>query len=84
MQLEIARNFWPYRFFGPSLLEDEEEWLLPLTDVISGLSMSEDDKNVFVEASLPGIDPKDVEVTFDKGVLWIRGSAKEEIDRICG
>jgi HSP20 family protein len=43
-----------------------------------GLSVSEDEKNVYVEAALPGIDPKDVEITLDKGILWIKGEAKEE------
>jgi HSP20 family protein len=44
----------------------------------SGLSVSEDEKNVYVEASMPGLDAKDIEVTFDKGVVWVKGEAKEE------
>ncbi len=81
MQLDIVPSFsWP-RFpklssWLPSWLE-EEDW--PLSQkTISGLSMSEDERNLYIEAALPGIDPKDIEVTFDKGVLWIRGEAKEE------
>ena len=58
-----------------SLFEDEE--LFP-TRHISGLSVSEDEKNVYVEASVPGIDPKDVEVTYDKGVLSVTGEKEEE------
>ena len=47
----------------------------------SGLTVSEDEKNVFIEAAVPGIDPHNVEVTFDKGVLWIRGNeAQKESD----
>lgn len=46
----------------------------------NGLSVSEDEKNVYIEAAVPGIDPKDIELTFEKGVLLIRAesSQKEE------
>lgn len=63
------RSFWDW--------DEEEEWSLSAT-APSGLSISEDDKNVYVTAALPGVDPKDVEVTFDKGILWIKGENKEE------
>mgnify|MGYP000344849268 CR=1 FL=1 len=49
-----------------------------MTNWPSGLSLSEDDKNVYVQASVPGVDPKDIEVTFDKGVVWIKGESKDE------
>jgi len=31
-----------------------------------------------VEASVPGIDPKEIDVTFNKGVLTIKAEKKEE------
>ena len=46
-----------------------------------GLSISEDEKNVYVEAAVPGIDPKDVEITFDKGVLSIRAEVSEKEEK---
>lgn len=46
----------------------------------SGLSVSEDDKHVYVEASVPGVDPDKIEVSYDKGVLWIRGQQEQERD----
>lgn len=65
----------------PQLWRDQElndwDWDLA-TNTPSGLSISEDDKYVYVAASLPGVDPKDVEVTFDKGVVWIKGEMVEE------
>lgn len=61
----------------PSLLEDIEDFF-PSTSFLKGLSISEDDKNVFVEASVPGMDPKEVDVTFEKGILTIKGEKKEE------
>ena len=58
-----------------SLMEDDD--LMPSTSP-SGLSISEEAKNVYVEAALPGVDPKNVEITFDKGVLWIKGETAQE------
>src|SRR3989344_2222575 len=77
MALELVpESFWRFPLTRwPSLFE-EEEWFTPST--ISGLSVSEDDKKVYVEAAVPGVDPKDVEVTYDKGVLWVKGESKEE------
>jgi HSP20 family protein len=61
----------------PSFWNDEDEWLTtPSTS--SGLAVSEDEKNIYVEAHVPGIDPKDIEITFQDGYLWIRGESKEE------
>ena len=61
---------------------DEDEDMLSLSPASSGLSIYEDEKNVFVEAAVPGIDPKNVEVTYDKGILWVRGNQEiEEKDK---
>jgi HSP20 family protein len=61
----------------PSIWNDNDEWLTTPSSP-SGLSVSEDEKNVYIEAALPGIDPKQVEITFHDGYLWIRGEAREE------
>lgn len=74
----MPRNFWRFPTISmPSLIEDIEE-LFSTTNLLNGLSVSEDDKKVYVEAAIPGLDPKDVEVTFDKGVLTIQGEKKED------
>jgi HSP20 family protein len=44
----------------------------------SSLSIYEDQGLIVVEAALPGLKPEEVEVTFDKGTLWIRGERKEQ------
>lgn len=74
----IAFSRFPRLLSWPSVLEDED-WF-GTNEISTGLSISEDDTNVYVDAAVPGIDPKDVEVTFDKGVLWVRGEAKEEVE----
>lgn len=74
----MSRSFWNFpRVTIPSIWEDIIEETR-LDTIPSGLSVSEDDKNFYVDAALPGIDPKDIEVTFDRGMLHISGQAKEE------
>ncbi len=59
----------------PSLFENG--WAAIAT-IPNGLSVSEDDKNVYVEAAMPGLKSEDVEVSFKNGTLWIRGEKQEE------
>jgi len=75
----IPRAFWTFPSSLSTILDQDEDWLsLPTTP--SGLSVSEDEKNVFVEAAVPGVKPEDVDVTFEKGVLWVKakGEKKQE------
>ncbi|MDD4615908.1 MAG: Hsp20/alpha crystallin family protein [Alphaproteobacteria bacterium] len=44
------------------------------------LDVSEDDKAYRVTAELPGLSEKDVDVSFDDGILTIRGEKKVERD----
>lgn len=61
----------------PNFWDEDEEWLnYPSTQ--SGLSVYEDENSVFVEAAVPGIDPKNVDVTFQDGYVWVRGETKED------
>lgn len=61
----------------PSLWEDDEDWGA-VTNWPGGLSLSEDEKNIYVQAAVPGVDPQDIEVTVDHGVVWIKGESKTE------
>lgn len=63
--------------FAPLLLQDPTKWLEPFQDH-SGISVSEDAKNVYVEASLPGILPEEININYDHGVLCITANKKEE------
>ncbi len=53
---------------------------LPLIDgqiKNSHLTLAEDEKAVYVEANLPGLDSSEIDVTLDNKTLWIRGHKKE-------
>lgn len=79
----MAYDLVPNRFLSfphiqlPSIWNDDDDWLTA-PSAPSGLSVSEDDKKIYVDAALPGIDPKQIEMTFQDGYLWIRGETKEE------
>ena len=44
------------------------------------MDVTETDKEIVVEAELPGIDEKDVSLSLQDGVLTIRGEKKHEVD----
>jgi HSP20 family protein len=44
------------------------------------LDVTRDDTEVVIRASVPDVDPKDIEVTVDDGVLTIAGSSASERD----
>jgi HSP20 family protein len=44
----------------------------------SDISIYEHKNNIIVEAAVPGIDPKDVHVSYERGVLTIQAEKKEE------
>ena len=71
---EKSLRFRP--FFSFPFLEDDF-WGLDVSSR-SGLSISEDKDHVYVEAHLPGLKSEDIELSFEKGELCIRGDRKEE------
>lgn len=71
----IPRSLWSIPSRLPSVFEDEDDWATFLPS--SGLTVSEDEHSVYIEAAMPGLTGEQVEVTFDKGILWVRGSAEE-------
>jgi len=63
------------RFFGEDAADQSNvvtsQWT-PRVDV------KEEDKRFIIQADIPGVDPKDIEVSMDKGILTIRGERKSE------
>jgi HSP20 family protein len=63
---------------------DEEDFdLMPTSATSTGnISLSEDDLHDYVDAAMPGINPDEIDITYDKGMLWIRGeTTQEDIDK---
>jgi len=66
---EMMERFFPEGENGAAL----RQWA-PRVDV------EESDKEIVVKADLPGVDPKNVEIAVENGILTIRGEKKEEKD----
>lgn len=65
--------------FFPGWFDDfGNAWNQLISEQQTGLSVYEDNKNVYVEANLPGLRPQDIELSLDNGILWIKGEKKEE------
>lgn len=77
----MARNYLPTKFLRspfqvPSIFEELEQF--PSIGEDSGLTISEDDQNVFIEAAMPGLKNSEIDVTIDNGVIFITGEKTEE------
>jgi HSP20 family protein len=67
----MFRPFLSFPYF------DEDFW--PQRDKEpSGVGVSEDEKNIYVEANLPGMTADDIEISYEKGMVLISGSKSEE------
>lgn len=76
----IPRSFFRFPSFLPNLWEDMEDrmtrWMGDESS--TGVTVSEDDKNVYVEAHLPGLRSDDLDISIHQNTLWIKGEKKEE------
>jgi len=45
------------------------------------VDIKEEDRQFLITADVPGVDPKDIEVTMENGMLTVRGERKLETDR---
>jgi len=71
----------PALFHEMELFKDFFDWDLDdlsKFETDSSISLYEDENKIFVEAAMPGIDPKDIEISFEKGILWMKAETKKE------
>jgi HSP20 family protein len=66
-----------FRSFGFPMLGGE----MPAAKLVPRLDVSETEQEIQIQAELPGIDEKDVEVTLADDVLTIRGEKKAEQEK---
>jgi HSP20 family protein len=77
-------NLVPRSFFRfPSTLTDffselQDRMATQWAGAETGVTVSEDSENVFVQANLPGLSEEDIDVTIHQNTLRIKGEKKEE------
>ena len=69
MQLNLMPRTYKGTFWVQKLTS-EDDWTTLKS--ASGLSVVEDDKHIYAEASVPGADPDKLDVTLEKGALSVR------------
>ena len=60
------------RLFTAPAAQDEPQH--EVTDWVPPVDIREEEKQFLIHADLPGVEPKDIDVTLEKGELTIRGS----------
>lgn len=75
-------NYFPQfkdlnRLFNIEL--DDEDSTVATSDWVPAVDIAENDEHFLIEADVPGVDPKDIEVSMDNGVLSIKGERKSEV-----
>jgi HSP20 family protein len=63
------------RFFGE---EEGDQSNVVTSQWTPRVDVKEQDKRFVILADIPGVDPKDIEVSMDKGILTIRGERSSE------
>jgi len=77
-------RYEPFRLlsrFHRDLSRFFEDELAPATNTVAWLpsvDVREEDTRYVVEADLPGVDKKDIEITAENGVLTLRGERRNE------
>lgn len=68
------------RFFEEPWLDTPRLWTQRDGEFTLALDVAEDDERYIVTASVPGVDPDQIEVTLTENVLTIKGETKSEKD----
>ncbi len=63
------------RFFN---LELDDDHMLSPANWIPAVDIAEKDDHFLIEADVPGVDPKDIEVSMENGFLTVRGERESE------
>ena len=63
------------RFFGD---EEGDQSNVVTSEWAPRVDIKEEDKRFIILADIPGVDPKNIEVQMDKGILTIKGERKTE------
>ena len=63
------------RFFN---LELDDDHVLSPTNWVPAVDIAEKDDHFLIKADVPGVEPKDIDVSMDNGFLTVRGERENE------
>lgn len=75
---ETFGRLWRGRYYRPSGISGPSGTNGELATYTLPLDVIREEDEVVIRASVPGVDPKNIEVTVDDGVLTIAGSTETE------
>ena len=64
------------RFFNPQ--DESDQSNVVTSQWVPRVDIKEEDNRFVILADIPGVDPKDIEITMEKGILSIKGERKSE------
>lgn len=78
---DMMEEFWRSPFGAPSLLDEMSKGGVLDRKAFPAVNVAETEKEVTVDAEMPGIEAKDVEITLEDGMLVITGEKKFEEEK---
>ena len=60
---------------------DEDDTTSPVSDWLPAVDIEEEDQQFVLRADIPGVDPKDIDVTMENGVLALSGVRHAETEK---
>ena len=73
---QLQREF--NQLFGTGRFGDEDTSHFTTSDWAPAVDIKEEGKVYIIQADLPGVEPKDIEITLEKGVLTLKGQRASE------
>jgi len=75
---DMMEEFWRSPFGAPSLLDEMTKGVFGAKGAFPVVNVSETEKEIRVDAELPGLEAKDVQMRLESGALVITGEKKFE------
>jgi HSP20 family protein len=70
--VELQKLCDPHQFMS------ESAFPLLTRNEVTGLSLYEDDDHLYLEAAMPGVKPDEIQISIEKGLIWIKAEAADE------
>jgi len=74
----LQRELYSPGYARPGSMQDSDDASAATADWAPAVDISEDENAFTLLADIPGVDPKDIEISMEKGVLTIKGERNSE------